>query len=313
MSAGRTSPDRQAVSSSARTGAGGRTRQAWVLAIFLFLAARSAQASSGEGLPTPATSPFVGVVVATQALDLTAQAEGRMTRLEVRLGDHVASGQVVAVVELEPLQLEVNARQANFQAAEAEFQRMQVLQKQAQQRLDREKRIREHTSTEAFETAQTDLALATANVELASARRAEAQARLAQAQLSLANARVRAPFAGHVTECYQPVGSMIGRGTPLIRLVSDELRLRFAVPENQTASVRPGSTVQVLLPVLGVKLEAKVERMAPEVDPSSRHQKAEARLIIPEPLRDRVAVGLLAEVVPVETPPNAAASTRTPP
>lgn len=313
MSPGRTSRDRQAVSSGARKGAGWGTRQAWVLAAVLLWVAPGAQASSGEGLPAPALSPFVGVVVATQALVLTSQAEGRMTRLEVRLGDHVASGQVVAVVDLEPLQLEVNARQANFKAAEAELQRVQVLQKQAQQRLDREQRIREHTSKEAFESAQTDLDLATANVALASARRAEAQARLAQAQLSLDNARVRAPFAGHVTECYQPVGSMIGRGTPLIRLVSDELRLRFAVPENQTASVRPGSTVQVLLPVLGMKLEAKVERLAPEVDPSSRHQKAEARLIIPEPLRDRVAVGLLAEVVPVADPTHAATSTSTPP
>jgi hypothetical protein len=34
------------------------------------------------------------------------------------------------------------------------------------------------------------------------------------------------------------------------------------------------------------------------VDAASRHQKAEAKLIIPDGLRDQVAVGLLAEVRP---------------
>jgi hypothetical protein len=60
----------------------------------------------------------------------------------------------------------------------------------------------------------------------------------------------------------------------------------------------------VLLPALGLKLEGKVESVAPEVDAASRHQKAEAKLTIPETLRDRVAVGLLAEVTPSPSPPT---------
>jgi len=277
----------------------GRLSQSWVLG--LLLATQGAQAASGEG---GSAAPFVGVVVASQALDLTAQAEGRITRLDVRLGDHVTSGQVLAVLEQEPLQLEVNARQANLKAAQAELNRFQVLQQQAQQRLQREERIREHTSTEDYETAQTELALATANVELASARCAEAQARLELAQRSLENARVRAPFTGRVTERYQSLGSMVGRTTPVLRLVSDEVRLRFAMPESQGTQVQPGTVVQVLLPALGLKLEGKVESVAPEVDAASRHQKAEAKLTIPETLRDRVAVGLLAEVTPSPSPPT---------
>jgi RND family efflux transporter MFP subunit len=259
----------------------------------------------------PAASPdaLVGVVVAHQALDLSAQAEGRLQKLEVRLGERVAAGQVLAVLELEPLQIEVNARQASLQAADAELRRSEVLAHQAQQRLEREKRISHLTAAEALETAENELALAQADVELAKAHRAEAEARLAQAQRTLENARVRAPFAGRITERYQALGTLVGSSTPLFRLVSDELRLRFAVPETQAASVRVGGTVQVRLPALGVTLEGRVESLAPEVDPASRHQKAEARLLIPEPLKDRVAVGLLAEVV---LGPLAEAATATP-
>jgi len=273
----------------------------WMVAVALLAAPGPALAeppkSAPAAAPVASADSLVGVVVAHHALDLTAQGEGRLEKLEVRLGDRVQAGQVLAVLELVPLQMEVNARQANFQAADAELRRAQVLLQQAQQRLEREKRISHLTAAEALETAQTELALATVNVDLAKARRAETEARLQQAQRTLENAYIRAPFTGRVTERYQSLGSMVNRATPVFRLVSDDLRLRFAVPETRTAAVRPGALVQVRLPALGVTLEGKVESLAPEVDPASRHQKAEARLTIPEPLRSRVAVGLLAEVL----------------
>ncbi|HEX8698484.1 MAG TPA: efflux RND transporter periplasmic adaptor subunit [Myxococcaceae bacterium] len=273
-----------------------------MLAAALLAVPGSALAAPPRNAPTAATAIpadwLVGVVVAHHALDLTAQAEGRLEKLEVRLGDRVQAGQVLAVLELAPLQMEVNARQATLQAADAELRRAQVLLQQAQQRLEREKRISHLTAAEALETAQTELELASVNVDLAKARRAETEARLEQARKNLEYAHIRAPFTGRITERYQSLGSMVGRATPLFRMVSDELRLRFAVPETRTATVRPGAPVQVRLPALGVTLEGKVESLAPEVDTASRHQKAEARLTIPEPLRSRVAVGLLAEVMP---------------
>ncbi len=250
-----------------------------------------AQRSSPSG-----TEPLVGVVVARHALDLTAQQDGRLQVLKVNLGDRVTSGQVLAQLELEPLQLEVAARQAQLQAAQAEVRRTELLQLQAQQRLKREQRIQAFTAAEAVETAETEVALAKVNVELAQARRAEAKAVLDAANRNLELAKLRAPFAGRVTELYQVPGVTVGRATPVLRLVSEELKLRFAVPEHVAPRLRLGAPVRVHLPALGLTLDGEVDSLAPEVDVSSRHQKAEAKLRLDGALRDRLATGLLADV-----------------
>ncbi|MFP2932408.1 efflux RND transporter periplasmic adaptor subunit, partial [Pyxidicoccus sp. 3LG] len=241
--------------------------------------ARAAPRTEGPA-PGPVSSPgsLVGVVVSSYTLDLTAQQEGRLHGLKVRLGERVAAGQVLAQLELEPLQLALDARQANLQAAQAELSRTEVLLLQAQRRLERDARIRQFTAAEAVESAETEVALAKVNVELTRARLAEAQALLAQASRNLETARIRAPFAGRVTELYQVPGVQVGRATPILRLVSEELKLRFAVPEAVAPSVRKGQPVQARLPALGVTLTGEVDSLAPEVDPASRHQKAEARL-----------------------------------
>ncbi|NTX50751.1 efflux RND transporter periplasmic adaptor subunit [Myxococcus sp. CA039A] len=253
-----------------------------------------------EGAPAsrPAFSSdsLVGVVVASYTLDLTSQQEGRLQLLKARLGERVTSGQVVAQLELEPLQLETAARQAQLQATQAEVSRTELLLLQAQQRLKREQSIRQFTAAEAVETAETEVALAKVNVELAQARGAEAKALLDSASRNLETARIRAPFAGRITELYQVPGGLVGRATPILRLVSEELKLRFAVPEHIAPTVRAGTLIQVRLPALRVTLKAQVESLAPEVDPSSRHQKAEARLLIDGAMREQLATGLLAEV-----------------
>lgn len=260
--------------------------------------AHAAAPASATPASTPASAveSLVGVVVARYTLDLTSQQDGRLQGLEARLGERVTSGQVVARLELEPLQLEAAARQAQLQAAQAEVSRTELLLLQAQQRLKREQSIRQFTAAESMETAETEVALAKVNVELAQARRAEAQALVDAARRNVELARIRAPFAGRVTELYLVPGVMVSRATPILRLVSEELKLRFAVPEHLSPSVRSGTVVQVHLPALGLTLKGQVDGLAPEVDPSSRHQKAEAKLLIDAEVRERLATGLLAEV-----------------
>ncbi|WP_426749385.1 efflux RND transporter periplasmic adaptor subunit [Myxococcus sp. Y35] len=245
---------------------------------------------------------LVGVVVAHHSLDMTSQQSGRLQVLKVRLGERVEAGQVVAQLELEPLQLETAVRKAQLQAAQAEVSRTELLLVQAQQRLKREQSIREFTAAEAVESAETDVALAKVNVEVAQARRAEAKALLDAASRNLETAMLRAPFAGRVTELYQAPGVMVGPATAILRLVSEELRLRFAVPEHLATSVRAGTRIQVRLPALGMTLTGAVDSLAPEVDPASRHQKAEARLFLEGAQREQLATGLLAEVELVPAP-----------
>jgi hypothetical protein len=68
------------------------------------------------------------------------------------------------------------------------------------------------------------------------------------------------------------------------------------VPERLAPGLRVGATVRVRLSAVGEELTGTVDRLSPEVDPASRHQKAEALLQVPERLKGRLSTGLLAEV-----------------
>jgi RND family efflux transporter MFP subunit len=239
---------------------------------------------------------LVGVVMATRTLDLGPKVDGRLQELKVRLGERVAANQIVAALETDTLEFEVASRQASLKAAEAELNRSTILRLQAQQRLEREKRIKDFSAAEAVETAENAMALASADQELAKARAAEAQTRLAQAASQLENAKVRAPFAGVISEIYLYPGTQVGRSSPVVRLVSEEFRLRFAVPISQASMLRPGAPVSARLETLGLVLTGFVENISPEVDQSSRLLKAEARLEIPAAHKGRIPSGLLAVV-----------------
>lgn len=275
----------------------------WLAAGWLLTWAPGAGAST-PAAPAPtlpeqaleAPRPLLGVVVASQTLDIVSEVEGRLTEVRGHLGRRVEAGELLAALEVEPLKLELDARKANVRAAEATARRSELLRVQAQQRLEREERIRAFSAAEAEEAARNEVALAEADVALAQARLAEAQARLAQAERDMAHARIRAPFTGTVTEQYLTPGMRVGRATPVVRLVSEELRLRFAVPERLAPSLRTGDTVRVRLTAVGAELTGTVDRLSPEVDPASRHQKAEALLRVPEQLKGRLSTGLLAEV-----------------
>jgi len=270
----------------------------WALAALLLV---GLGAAPGEGDGTPASlgaanGGLVGVVMATRTLDLGPKVDGRLQELKVHLGERVAVNQVVASLETEAFEFELAARQAGSKAAEADLSRATILLAQAQQRLEREKRIKDYSAAEAIETAENQVGLASADLDLAKARAAEAQARLAQAVSNLENARIRAPFAAVVSEIYLYPGTQLARSAPVLRLVSEDLRLRFAVPIAQAGTLRPGVPVSARLETLGLVLTGAVENISPEVDQASRLLKAEARLDIPAAHRGRIPSGLLAVV-----------------
>lgn|GEM_PF-2030279 len=259
-----------------------------------------ALAQTPEPAPTEqvlsAQRPLLGVVVASQVLDLVAEVEGRLSEVKAHVGQRVEAGELVAAVDSEPMRLELAARQCTARASEAIAQRAVIVLAQARQRLEREQRIRDFTAAQAEETARNDVAMAEADLHLAQAQLGTSKARMAQAERDVGLARLKAPFTGIVTEQYLTPGMRVSRDTPVLRLVSEQLRLRFAVPERLAPGLRTGDTVRVLLSTVGVELTATVDRLSPEVDPASRHQKAEALLQVPDALRGRLASGLVADV-----------------
>lgn len=273
---------------------------AWRLILLILLAASAA--SANPPLSTGKAESLVGVIFARQALDLVVEKEGRLRQLNHLLGERVEAGQVVAVLDTRTRQLEVTIRQATLNAAAAEQSRFAVLLLQARQKMERESRIKAFSAAETLETAETQVELALADLELAQSRVAEARAQLALAQQGLEDASIRAPFTGRVSDQYLQPGMLVSRVTPILRLVSDELRLRFFAPAAIADALPAGVKVRVWIDGVDMPLVAIVDRVSPEIDASSRHQKLEARLVIPDALRTRIRVGQVVQVEPDTSP-----------
>jgi len=141
--------------------------------------------------------------------------------------------------------------------------------------------------------AQQDIDSATAKeraaeADLAAAREQEsgATAEVNKLKTMLQYARITAPFDGVVTKRYADKGALIQAGTssstqamPLIRLSQNNfLRLVFPVSASFVSSIKRDDPVEVSIPGLSRKVQAKITRSAQKVDFSTRTMETEVDL-----------------------------------
>ncbi len=203
--------------------------------------------------------------------------------------------------------VEAGTRIEEIERAEAAVRRWEATREDAAGTLRRQEELlaEDFTSRQAADQARERLAVADA--ELASTRanlrmlRAgptptalavqasavqEAEARLALASAHLAESVVAAPFDGIISRAHVRAGDLsVPRGPLLEMYAPDSLALRFAVPEAQAASVRPGLPVEASLDAWpGRTVAAEVTRVHPKLDPSMRTRAVEAALADPHGL-----------------------------
>jgi RND family efflux transporter MFP subunit len=236
-----------------------------------------------------------------QEVDLDAKVAGYVKNIYVDIGDHVRTGQLLAVLEIPELQDQVNQARAMVGRSQEEIQRAQFQLKQAQASYAaahlQYTRLAEVTDTQPNLIAQQEIDDAQSK-DLASAARvnaAKSALAAAQDQLSVAKAneervramysyaRITAPFTGVITKRYADTGTMLQAGTsshtqamPLVRVSqNDLLRLTVPVPESVVPDVRVGMPVQVQVPALAKTYKGKVARFADQVDFSTRTMRTE--------------------------------------
>ena len=167
------------------------------------------------------TVAVFGQVVPARESDVAARVMGVVTQVNVRIGDVVEEGAIIARLDTERLEIEVQQAQAESAITEAGI----VV---AQTRLDRaETALRRTESLAASSTAsQAQLddragsyAEAMASLQQARARRLTSQTALKRAEYNLNNADIRAPFAGVVLDVPTEVGQFIQTGNVVARIL----------------------------------------------------------------------------------------------
>jgi RND family efflux transporter MFP subunit len=222
----------------------------------------------------PDTFDAVGTVHASRTAPLAAQVMGVITALNVREGDAVKQGQVLATIDdvqpraaVEQAQAALSAAEHEVAAAEAELALAQSTFKRMQTLYDKKS-----LSPQEFDEARTRLESAGARRDTARAGRAQATAALAQARTHLDYTRVRAPFNGVVTDRRVDPGALASPGMPLLTVeAGGRYRLEASVDERDLRFVRMGQAVPVTLDAFDAKpFNGKVAQIVPAADPASR-------------------------------------------
>lgn len=94
---------------------------------------------------------------------------------------------------------------------------------------------------------------------------------VAQMRSQLSKTLVKAPFSGTIDDVISEKGSVVGPGSPILRIVSlGNMYLEAAVPEKNISNVKKGTDVIVDFPVLGENLNTKITQASNYINPENR-------------------------------------------
>jgi RND family efflux transporter MFP subunit len=269
-----------------------------VIRMVLSLSGLPGLAAGAVAPPAPA-EPFIGVVVPHDSVELSSRFDTRLERLEVEVGDPVRRGQVLAHLDTHSLQQELAGAQASLQGSRAEEHASAAALSEARERKGRYFTPRslelEVYSQEELATVRYQERTAASRLEAARAQTRERQARVAELKQSLTEATLVAPFDGIVASRPVSPGARVSAGQPLLRLLgTGGWRVRFAVPEGETAKLAVGQPLAISPKQGGATLAGRVESVAPEVDAAARMVFAIATFEGPEPTG--LATGMVVDV-----------------
>ncbi|WP_404401226.1 efflux RND transporter periplasmic adaptor subunit [Idiomarina seosinensis] len=180
------------------------------------------------------TIELEGLVEAVKQSTVSAQTSGTIVQLPVDVDDAVQAQQLIVGLDDTEQQARVNRSRAAVESANAtladarrQFERVKDLYQQ------------EVASQSEFDQVSTQL-------ETSQARLAEANAALQEAEEQLSYTRVKAPYAGIVTERFVELGESVRPGQPLISGLSlEHLRVVTELPQSYAQYVRDNRSADI--------------------------------------------------------------------
>lgn len=213
--------------------------------------------------PSPASLPIQlaanGNVAAWQEAIIGSETGGyRLNEVRVNVGDVVKKGQVLAVFSGDS----VNADVAQAKAALLETRANAA---EATANAARARTLQSSGALSAQQISQYMTAEQTANARIAAS-----QATLSAQRLRLKYTQVVAPDSGIISARTATVGSVVGVGTELFRMIRQgRLEWRAEVVAADLARIKPGMRA-VVTAASGEKLTGKVRMIAPTIDAQTR-------------------------------------------
>lgn len=215
-------------------------------------------AAAGERLVVrraliPDTKVVAATVQTRDMADARARIAGTLAGLNVREGDSVRRGQVIARIVDQRLTYESSAAAAQVAAASAEAAR-------AQSELARTKYLYDNGVYAKARLEQVQAAASAARGSLAAARAQHSASTEASAQGAIV-----APADGRVLKADVPAGSVVSPGQSVATITAGPPVLRIEIPEPDARTLKVGDTVAILPEDLPGVQSGTISQVYPEV------------------------------------------------
>lgn len=237
-----------------------------------------------------ATRTFPGKVKATRDASLAFRISGQIVRLDVKEGDYVEKGQLIAMLDQRDYQAAVADLRAKLAGARS------VL-KEASLNIERNRQLLAQSiiAQSAFDTAQSNFVTSRSQV-------LSMEQSLHRAELNLQHTRLEAPFSGYIAKKIPSNHEYIQAKEPIVELAdTSALDVVIAVPESvwigafQTKTIDL-STIKARFETLpGILLPVRVKEYQTNANPETQTYKV--TMTIDNPAGLGIQPGMTAEIV----------------
>jgi len=223
-------------------------------------AALSVQVVRPQSGQWPTTVTAHGAIAPWQEAIIGAELSGlRLSAVNANVGDRVSKGQVLATLQSDAVQADLNTARASLLEAEA-------LLAEARSNADRARSLQ---GSGALSNQDTQRALT--SEQTSKARVDSAKAQVAAQELRLRQTRVLASDDGVISARLATVGAVVQPGQELFRLIRQgRLEWRAELPAGDLQRIKPGM-VAIATPPGGSAVQGRVRIVAPTVDGATRN------------------------------------------
>lgn len=185
---------------------------------------------------------LVGVVNASNDVNVISEAQGLVIDTKVKVGDYVQEGAVLFQIDDVIMQSNLASAEINYLKAKRDFERSETLYQE-----------------NSISAAQLDLARL-------GMKAAESQLTLAKKQLS--DTRIKAPISGTINKRMVDHGTMVNPGTAVANIVDvTTLKVLLNVSEKDAFQIKVGEQAEITTDVYpGVKFYGKIDNIASKSD-----------------------------------------------
>jgi RND family efflux transporter MFP subunit len=157
-------------------------------------------------------SSYLAQVDATDRAQLSFQVAGQISSIDVKMGEAVRAGEILATLDPTDYQVALDARQAEFDLAQSQLKRAEQLF------------AKKLISADAFDRNETQFKASQASLE--------------QAKADLGYTQIIAPFDGVVSVTHQKPYEVVGAKQPILNLISSQdLDVTFAIPVTEVKNM----------------------------------------------------------------------------